>query len=211
MSPRFEPATSFLISINASLVGNASDSLQGGLMSSAGKLNGYNRLSIGLHWLTVLLFIAVYSTIELRELFPRESNLRAAMKWWHASLGLSIFAVVWLRLLLRLVIRHGGPEMPTWQRAMSGATHAALYLLMIGLPLLGWLMLSADGKAIPLFGLTLPPLIGPDEALAEPLEELHETVGTLGYWLIGIHAAAGLFHQYVLRDSTLSRMLPARS
>jgi cytochrome b561 len=180
-------------------------------MSGAGKLKDYKRFSIGLHWLTVLLFVAVYSTIELREFFPNGSDLRAAMKWWHASLGLSIFAVVWLRLVLRLVTRHGGPQIPAWQRAMSGATHAALYLLMIGLPVLGWLMLSADGKAIPLFGLTLPPLIGPNEVLAERLEELHEVIGTLGYWLIGVHAAAALFHQYVLRDSTLSRMLPARS
>jgi cytochrome b561 len=82
---------------------------------------------------------------------------------------------------------------------------------MIALPLIGWIMLSADGKPIPFFGLTLPPLIGPNEGLAEQLEELHETIGTLGYWLIGLHAMAALFHHYVLRDATLSRMLPART
>jgi cytochrome b561 len=58
--------------------------------------------------------------------------------------------------------------------------------------------------------LPLPPLIGPDDGLADRMEELHETVGTLGYWLIGLHAAAGLFHHYVLRDKVLTRMLPAR-
>jgi len=51
----------------------------------------------------------------------------------------------------------------------------------------------------------------PNEALAGQLEEVHETIGTLGYWLIGLHATAGLFHHYVLRDATLTRMLPVRA
>jgi cytochrome b561 len=174
------------------------------------KPRAYNRLSIGLHWLTFLLFVAVYSTIELRELFPKGSDLRSAMKWWHASLGLSIFAVAGLRLVVRLFARPRS-EGPAWQRMISGATHLALYVLMIALPLIGWTMLSADGKPVPFFGLTLPPIVGPNEALAERLEEVHETIGTLGYWLIGLHAMAGLFHHYVLRDATLSRMLPART
>jgi cytochrome b561 len=176
------------------------------------KLKAYNRFSIGIHWLTVLLFVAVYSTIELRELFPKGSDMREAMKWWHASLGLSIFAVTGLRLIVRLAARaHPPKEAPTWQRVLSGATHLALYLLMIALPLIGWMMLSADGKPISLFGLGLPPLIGPNEGLAEQLEDVHETIGTFGYWLIGLHATAGLFHHYVLRDATLSRMLPIRT
>jgi cytochrome b561 len=200
-----------LTSINASLSGIASHRREEFPMSDP-KPNAYNHFSIGLHWLTVLLFVAVYSTIELRELFPKGSEMREAMKWWHASLGLSIFAVAGLRLLVRLVVRsRAGKELPAWQRMISGATHLALYLLMIALPLIGWIMLSADGKPIPFFGLTLPPLIGPNEGLAEQLEELHETIGTLGYWLIGLHAMAALFHHYVLRDATLSRMLPART
>ena len=172
----------------------------------------YNHFSIGRHWLTLLLFVAVYSTIELRELFPKGSDIRTAMKWWHASLGLSIFAVAGLRLLVRLVARPHPPRGDAaWQRAVSGATHLALYLLMIALPLIGWMMLSADNKPIPFFGIALPPLVEPNEGLAEQLEGLHETIGALGYWLIGLHATAALFHHYVLRDATLLRMLPVRT
>jgi cytochrome b561 len=76
---------------------------------------------------------------------------------------------------------------------------------------LGWLVLSAAGKPIPFFGLELPALIAPNEELAKELKELHETVGTLGYWLIGLHAVAALFHHYVLKDNTLLSMLPKRS
>jgi cytochrome b561 len=176
------------------------------------KPDSYNAVSIGLHWLTVVLFVAAYSTIELRELFPKGSDARDAMKWCHESVGLSIFILAGLRLLIRLVARPRFPkETHPWLRALSGASHAALYLLMITLPLIGWIMLSADGKTIPFFSVNLPPLIARDENLAGQLEELHETIGTLGYWLIGLHASAALFHHYVLRDKTLWRMLPVRS
>jgi cytochrome b561 len=85
-----------------------------------------------------------------------------------------------------------------------------LYAFLILMPLLGWLTLSAAGKAIPFFGLELPALIGPDKALAESIEDLHGTIGTLGYYLIGLHAAAALYHHYFVQDDTLRRMLPLR-
>jgi cytochrome b561 len=173
----------------------------------------YNRLSILLHWLTALLFVAVYATIELREIFPKGSVPRDAMKSAHFMLGLSIFALAWLRLAGRLVWPAPRLEPPPahWQRFLAGAAHTGLYLLMFGMPLAGWLILSAEGKPVPYFGLTLPPLVGPNEALAERVEELHELGGTIGYFLIGLHTLAALVHHYLLRDFVLARMLPARS
>jgi cytochrome b561 len=78
------------------------------------------------------------------------------------------------------------------------------------MPLLGWLMMSAKGKAVPFFGLQLPALIAPDKALAHNFEDIHEAVGVIGYYLIGLHAGAALFHHYLMRDNTLRRMLPGR-
>ena len=125
-------------------------------------------------------------------------------------LGLSVFALVWIRLLAR--VRGGTPPIvpkpAAWQTGLSHAMHAALYLLMICMPIAGWLILSAKGKPIPFFGLELPPLTGTNKPLAEQVEELHETVGTIGYWLIGLHAVAGLYHHYVMKDDTLQRMRP---
>jgi cytochrome b561 len=86
--------------------------------------------------------------------------------------------------------------------------HLALYLFLIAMPLLGWLALSATGKPVPFFGLQLPALVGADKALADSLKEIHETIGTVGYYLVGLHAAAALFHHYGMRDNTLPRMLP---
>ena len=86
--------------------------------------------------------------------------------------------------------------------------HGALYLLMIAMPLGGWLILSASGKPIPFFGLELPALVAENQALADQVKEIHEIGGTAGYWLIGLHAAAALFHHYIQRDNTLRRMWP---
>lgn len=86
--------------------------------------------------------------------------------------------------------------------------HWALYAMMVVLPVTGYLMGNADDRTVTFFGLPLPRLIGPDKALGELLEEVHEVVANAGYFLIALHSAAGLFHHYVQRDTTLARMLP---
>jgi cytochrome b561 len=154
----------------------------------------------------LLLLAAVYACIELREFYPRGSAIREGLKTWHFMLGLSVFGLVGLRLIARIGSpRLSGPR--SWSDRLAAAVHLALYAIMIAMPILGWLALSADGKAVPFFGLQLPPLVGPSEALASQVEEIHETVGTVGYWLVGVHAAAALFHHYVLRDGVMRRML----
>lgn len=172
----------------------------------------YGRLSIGLHWLMVLLIGAVYAFIEFRGIFPRGSEPRDMMKTWHFMLGLSVLILAMLRLALYLLepVPEFLPHSTTWQRALARLMKLALYVLMIAMPLAGWLILSASGKPIPLFGLELPALIGESKPTASLIKEIHETGGTIGYYLIGFHAAAALFHHYVLGDSTLRRMLPGR-
>ena len=173
----------------------------------------FGSLTIALHWLMLALLAAVYACIELRVYWPKGSDPRELLKTWHFMLGLSVFALVWIRLYARF--RGGTPPIvpapSAWQMKLGHAVHVALYLLMICMPIGGWLILSAKGKPIPFFGLELPPLMAPDKPLAEQIEEIHETVGTIGYWLIGLHAAASLFHHYVQRDNIFARMWMGRS
>jgi cytochrome b561 len=105
---------------------------------------------------------------------------------------------------------HTGSKPPGWQGRSAGLMHSALYGFMIGMPLAGWLLLSAAGKPIPFFGFYWPALIGESKSAAEFIKDIHETGGTVGYFLIGFHAAAALFHHYVMRDGTLRRMLPGQ-
>lgn len=170
----------------------------------------YDRFSITLHWLMLALIAAVYACIELRVNFPRGSDVREGLKHWHFMLGLSVLALVTIRAVVRLrgVTPPIRPEPATWMNGLARLGHFALYLLMFGMPIAGWIILSAEGDPVPFFGLELPPLVAPDEALAKQVEEIHETAGTAGYYLIGLHAAAALFHHYIRRDNALTRMLP---
>lgn len=182
-------------------------------MSWKNTTDRYGSLSIAMHWLMLLLLVAVYACIELRGFYPRGSDLREGLKTWHFMLGLGVFALVLVRLAIRFaagatpLVR---PAPPLWQQRLAGLMHLALYAFLVAMPLLGWLTLSASGKPIPFFGLQLPALVGADKALAESLKEIHETIGTVGYYLVGLHAAAALAHHYVNRDNTLLRMLPRR-
>ncbi|MBU0689576.1 MAG: cytochrome b [Gammaproteobacteria bacterium] len=172
----------------------------------------YGSLSIGLHWLMLLLFVAVYGSIELRELFEKGSDPREMLKSWHFMLGITVFILVWLRIAARL----GGPapavvpEPEKIQQLAAKLLHLALYVLMIAMPISGYLLLSAAGKPIPFFGLELPALIDTNKELAKQIKEVHEFVGSAGYFLIGAHFVAALYHHFIVRDNTLTRMLPEK-
>lgn len=171
---------------------------------------GYGGVSIALHWLMLVLLAAVYACMELRGYFPRGSAIREGMKTWHFMLGMAVLALVMVRLAARWAGPTPGiaPAPPAWQHRLAQLMHMGLYALMIGMPLLGWLTLSAQGKAVPFFGLQLPPLVAQSKELAELVKDVHEAGATAGYVLIGLHAAAALWHHYAVRDNTLRRMLP---
>lgn len=172
----------------------------------------FGTLSISLHWLMLILIAGVYACIELKGYFPKGSDMREGLKQWHFMLGLSIFALVWLRILARVIAPTPKiqPAPPALQDKLAKLMYLGLYLLMIGAPLAGWLILSAYGKPIPFFGLELPALINENPQLGGQIKELHELAGTIGYWLIGLHAAAALYHKHVVRDNTMELMLPER-
>lgn len=172
----------------------------------------YAPLSIILHWAMVLLIAGAYSCILLRENFPRGSDLREGLKAWHFMLGLTILALFIIRIGARLLSASPPitPAPAAWQMHLSRGVHLALYAFMLAMPLLGWTILSAEGATIPFYGLELFPLVSPDKGFADQVQEVHETIGTIGYWLIGLHAAAALVHHYYFRDDTLKRMLPGK-
>lgn len=177
---------------------------------TVGSSQKYSRLSIAMHWLMALLIVAVYACIELREFFPKGSDPREALKMWHFMLGLSVFFLLAVRLVGRVLSPAPSisPPLTAAQQKISAAMHLGLYGLMVCLPLAGWVMLSAAGKPIPFFGFELPALVGANEELAKSIKEAHEAAGKAGYALIGLHAVASLVHHYKMKDNTLTRMLP---
>lgn len=170
----------------------------------------YNKYLIILHWFMLLLLAAVFLTIEFRGIFPKGSDGRSAMKMWHFMLGLSVLCLVTIRLIIRFKTGTPAiiPKPPQWQHLLANIMHFTLYAFMFAMPLAGWAILSAEGQNIPFFGLSLPPLIGVDKALAHAIEDIHATAGGIAYYVIGFHALAGLMHHFYFKDNTFKRMLP---
>ncbi|MCH7373600.1 cytochrome b [Aeromonas sp. MR16] len=172
----------------------------------------YCNLSIALHWLTLLLIMTVYCLMEFRDIFPRGSAGRELMKEGHFMTGLLILAIV----VIRLLVRFGNPtprivpESSALMNKLARLAHLTLYCFLILTPLLGWLTLSASGKSVPLFGFEFPTLMAQNDGLKGTIKEFHETLANIGYALIFLHVSAALYHHHVLRDNTLTNMLPKR-
>ena len=168
----------------------------------------YSGPSIAMHWLMVLVFIGIYAVINLKDSFPKGSDPRELMKSLHFSLGMLAFGLVGLRIVLRMLGTAPAivPTPPAWQEKLAKLGHLSLYALMVAMPLLGWAALNASGKPVAFFGWGLPSLLTENRDLGHNLKEIHETVGTLGYFLIGGHALAALYHHYFMKDSTLRSM-----
>lgn len=173
----------------------------------------YSGWSIALHWLMAVLLVATAAAMELRGIYPKGSEGRELMKSAHYTLGMAVFALVWLRVLARALNAAPSitPASPRWQALLGRLMHVALYALMFGLPLLGGLALSAKGSSIALlWGLQLPSIVAESRDTAGWLKDLHEACATAGYVLVAMHAGAALLHHYMVRDNTLLRMLPGR-
>lgn len=181
-------------------------------MSVKNTENHYGSLSIKMHWLMFILIAATFAFIECRVFFEKGTQTRDLFKMWHFMLGLLVLVMVLIRLYFRLtqITPKITPPLPSIQDIAAKAVHIALYVFMIAMPVAGWFMLSAFGKPIPFFGLELPALIGVDKELGKSIHDIHELVGTIGYFVIGFHALAALIHHYVQKDDTLTRMLPEK-
>ena len=102
--------------------------------------------------------------------------------------------------------------MPGWQKAAAHGLHHLLYLLMIAIPLSGWLMSSAKGFQTVYFGvLPLPDLLPKNKELGELLEVVHSSLNFTLAGLVVAHVAAALKHHLLDRDDVLTRMLPFHS
>lgn len=168
----------------------------------------YSTAIVLIHWLTLLLMVAVYCTMEFRGIFERGSAERDLIKLAHYWLGLSLLWLTVIRLMLRQ-LESAPAIIPTpaqWQQRLAQFAHLLLYVFLMGMPILGWLVLSAEGKTISWLGLTLPAIWTLDKAFAHQLEDLHKALAYGGYYLIGLHALAALVHHYWYKDNTLVRM-----
>lgn len=172
----------------------------------------YTATAIGLHWLMALLLIALFTVGVYMHELPL-SPWKLQIYAWHKWAGVTAFLLVLARLAWRFT--HRPPAlpgaMPAAMRLAAHAGHAMLYLLMVAIPLSGWLMSSAKGFQTVYFGvLPLPDLLGKDKQLGELLQSVHQTLNFLLVAVVIGHAGAALKHHWIDKDAVLARMLPHR-
>lgn len=168
----------------------------------------YTPVAKGLHWLMAVMILGLLALgIYMHDLplSPQKLELYA----WHKWMGVTVFLLVWLRLAWR--VTHRPPALPKTlspvMRVAAHAGHAVLYVLMVVIPLSGWLMSSAKGFQTVWFGvMPIPDLVGRDKALGDFLQQVHEVLNAVLMLTLAGHVAAALWHHFVVKDDTLRRM-----
>ncbi|WP_459175956.1 cytochrome b [Ewingella americana] len=164
------------------------------------------------HWTIFILIVLTYAAMELKGFVPKGSNARDWMKVAHYTMGFSVMILMIIRIILK--ITHKDPDIvpnpPRWQTIISKSVHGILYLMFISLPLLGVLSLYYGNIGWSFFSYPMPVAGEENIVMQHDLKEIHELIANTGYFIVGLHAAAALFHHYIMRDNTLTRMTPGK-
>lgn len=166
-----------------------------------------------LHWLMAALILGQVGLGKYAHELDR-SPQQLSLLMWHKSIGITLLLLAILRL--GWAVANPTPAAPAgsspWTRRGATIGHAALYALMLAIPLTGWLYNSAKNVPFSLFRLVpWPDLIAPDKRLAHLFEEWHEGLVTALLAVFVLHVGAALWHHFVRRDEVLWRMLTGSS
>lgn len=161
-----------------------------------------------LHWLIFLLILAQFYFVWS---LPDNSPLAPLYIRLHKSVGFTILLIGILFYVWHIINIKPLPPLiqPNWQYIISKVVHYTLFLLIILIPIIGYLLTCAAGKPINFFGwFTIPCLIAKNDALENIMFNIHQKLAYLILILVGIHFLAALFHHFIRKDNALRRMLP---
>jgi cytochrome b561 len=168
------------------------------------------RLVILGHWLSVALLLAVFAIVLPREWIDDKAT-RSALLQAHRMAGLLIgWATIFrLGMRTRLPLADATPELPLWQHRASRLSQLAMYLLLLSLPVLGWLLTNARGQPVVLPGLgSLPVLLERDLDVADTLQLVHTWTAWILVSMVALHVGAAVWHHRIRRDGVLTAMWP---
>ncbi len=167
----------------------------------------YDTATIAFHWLTAILVATQWLGAQTIDWFPK-GPLRVDVRSLHITGGVLLAAILLGRVVWRLT---GGRRLPPSDRGvlqiLAKATHWGLYLLLGVMILVGLFVAWAQGASI-FNQFNLPTFDPNNDALPDQAQDIHAIIGWIIVAVAGLHAAAALFHRYVMRDGVLARMLP---
>jgi superoxide oxidase len=171
----------------------------------------FDRTSIILHWVTVLLITIQFTSIWARETIGHQSGLAPLLLSLHRAMGLLTWTVVAARLIWRRYFAHVPDfpaNMPIVQQLVAKANEHSLYIMLLAVPATGLARALLRGRPLDLLIWQVPALMNPHPAWQSMFAEAHEACATVLMLLIGLHIGAALFHHAILRDDVLQRMTP---
>jgi cytochrome b561 len=174
----------------------------------------YTLTAQALHWITAALMFTVLPIAWVMMNMPETAHRRGLLFTLHKSVGLSIVILVAIRLTWRVM--HPAPPLTgrlgRWEKGAAIASHWMLYVILIGMPVSGYLLDATGGYPISYFGLFSVPVLAKSPTVANLATWVHVAVGQwLVYALILLHLAATIWHVSVRRDGVLDRMLPEQA
>ncbi len=174
---------------------------------------GYGLIALLLHWGMALLLVALIAMGAYMVRMPDVgfNQEKIVLILVHKAIGMGALVAALVRLGWRAcnALPPFAAGVPPGQQVAARFVHLVFYALMIALPMTGWLMSSAGGYPVPIFGaFSLPDLIGLNDDHFRLYIAVHRWLGYALLMLVGLHAAAALHHHLVRRDDTLRQMLP---
>lgn len=171
----------------------------------------YSGTAMALHWLIALLIVCGFTLGWVMTDIPGLTPTKLKYFSWHKWIGCTVFALAVLRVIWRA--SHPAPALPRrvsdWQRGIAHGVHGLLYVLILVIPLAGYLYSSAANVPVVYLGmLPLPRLIAPNPMLKEVFKNTHIYLNWVLLGVVILHVLAALKHQFIDRDGLLSRMLP---
>ncbi len=170
----------------------------------------YNPVAQALHWLTALLALAVLPLAWVAISLPN-SELKGTMFTLHKSVGLTILAIVVIRIVWRMV--HPAPADPAAPKALeiiARINHWLLYAIFLIMPVSGYLLSALSGRSTNYFGLFTIPGLEKNESLQKAFDTVHVVGQYAVYLLVLLHIAGTIWHLVIRRDGLLERMLPVQ-
>lgn len=170
----------------------------------------YGTVALALHWSVAALLLVQFPLGVLGADLPLGIDRLITLSR-HKSLGMTLLALVLLRLAWRLANPAPAPPagLPAREHHLARVAHLSFYVLLLLMPLLGWIGSSASNLTVSWFGwFTFPDLVGTDAGLAQLAKACHAWLAWLLLALITLHVVAALRHHFLLRDNVLQRMLP---
>lgn len=188
------------------------EALRGATISTSARRPSFDSVTRWLHWMTVVLVLAMFASAWLHAQAPDGSVSRAVLLQIHRSVGVTVWVATALRLAWRLTSAKLPPfpaNMTKVHRAVVQLSEYGLYALLLVQPTTGLGATLFGGHPFALFVWRVPPLVPEDKALWATFHVTHEIgAWALGAWVAG-HAAAALCHHFVLGDDVLACMAPA--